>query len=203
MAHHVIIPCQNVHLEGRLHLNPESSKGVVITHPHPLYGGNMDNPVVQQIADSFFEAGFSTLRFNFRGAGNSSGVFDDGAGEQDDVRAALEYLKSQQITDLYLAGYSFGAWVNAHVVSSGINIQDHIMVSPPAGFISFDSIETLSDTGLIITGEDDEIAPVDQILSLISRWQIHPLFKVIKTGDHFFSGTIHELAAALSSYQAG
>ncbi len=203
MASHVIIPCQNVRLEGLLHLNPESSKGVVITHPHPLYGGDMDNPVVQQIADSFFEAGFSTLRFNFRGTGNSSGMFDDGVGEQDDVRAALEYLKSQQVTDLYLAGYSFGAWVNAHVVSSGVNIQDHIMVSPPAGFISFDSIEALSDTGLIITGEDDEIAPVDQILSLISRWQIHPLFKVIKNGDHFYSGTIHKLAAVLSSYQAG
>ena len=107
----VTIHCNNVRLEGRLNRYP-SEKGVVVTHPHPLYGGNMENPVVGQIVQSYFEKGFTTLRFNFRGTGKSSGMFDNGVGELDDVRAALLYLKESGVNDLHLAGYSFGARIS-------------------------------------------------------------------------------------------
>ena len=200
MVRCVTFQCRNIRLEGRLHLNPGSKKGVVITHPHPLYGGNMDNAVVLSIADAFYDAGFSTLRFNFRGTGNSSGMFDDGAGEQDDVRAALAYLTEHHIPDLYLAGYSFGSWVNAHVVSSGITIQDHVMVSPPAAFISFDSVDTLNDTGLVITGQDDDIAPADQIHLLLDRLGISPSMIVLDSCDHFYTSSLKRLRKALDSY---
>ncbi len=200
MEEAVIIFVQGVRLEGWLNLNPNSQKGVVVTHPHPLYGGNMDNPVVRQIVGSFYEAGFTTLRFNFRGTRGSSGMFDNGTGEQEDVRGALAFLNENGVSTAWLAGYSFGSWVNAHVVAAGVQIQDHIMVSPPAGFISFDAVKKLPNTGLIITGQADDIAPPDLIRSLIRQWRIDPDFRVIDRGDHFYSTHLKALGEVLADY---
>ena len=139
----------------------------------------MDNPVVEQIVQSFFEKGFTTLRFNFRGTGKSSGMFDNGVGELDDVRAVLSYLKESGISELHLAGYSFGARMNASVVSSGYELQDHIMVSPPMGFMSFDDVGAMPSTGLILIGGKDEIAPHELVQATINRWQINPRFVLL------------------------
>jgi alpha/beta superfamily hydrolase len=94
-------------LLDRLH----SDRGVVITHPHPLYGGDMFNNVVEAIVQAYQEKGHSTLRFNFRGVGQSEGAYDNGIGEQENVRAALEYLSLLGTMSIDLAGYSFGAWI--------------------------------------------------------------------------------------------
>ncbi len=196
----VIIHCKNVRLEGML--NPNSSeKGVVVTHPHPLYGGNMDNPVVEQIVQSYFEKGFTTLRFNFRGTGKSSGMFDNGVGELDDVRAALVYLKESGVNDLHLAGYSFGARMNASVVSS-YELKDHVMVSPPMGFMSFDDVVTMPSTGLILTGAKDDIAPQELVQEAINRWQINPQFEALEGCDHFYTGCLPLLKDLLLDYLA-
>ncbi|MBU0972227.1 MAG: alpha/beta hydrolase [Proteobacteria bacterium] len=197
----VTIHCNNIRLEGLLHQNV-SERGVVVTHPHPLYGGNMENPVVEQIVHGFLESGFTTLRFNFRGTGKSSGVFDDGLGEVDDVRAALDYLKGLKLKALFLAGYSFGARVNASLVSSGYAVQDHIMVSPPMGVLSFSDVKSLPSTGLILTGANDGIAPQEMVQSAIHRWQINPRFEVIKGCDHFYTGCLIRLKDSLLKYLA-
>ncbi len=195
----VIIHCENVRLEGVL--NPNSSeKGVVVTHPHPLYGGNMDNPVVEQIVQGYFEKGFTTLRFNFRGTGKSSGMFDNGVGELDDVRAALAFLKESGVMDLYLAGYSFGARMNASVVSAGCELEDHVMVSPPMGFMSFDDVEAMPSTGLILTGAKDDVAPPEMVQTAINRWQINPQFEVLEGCDHFYTGCLPQLKNLLMNY---
>ena len=192
----VIIHCENVRLEGVL--NPNSSeKGVVVTHPHPLYGGNMDNPVVEQVVQGYFEKGFTTLRFNFRGTGKSSGMFDNGVGELDDVRAALAFLKESGVNDLSLAGYSFGARMNASVVSSGYELKDHVMVSPPMGFMSFDDVTAMPSTGLILTGAKDDIAPQELVQAAIDRWQINPQFKVLEGCDHFYTDCLSRLKSLL------
>ncbi|MCG8614590.1 MAG: alpha/beta fold hydrolase [Desulfobacterales bacterium] len=150
-----------------------SKKGVVVTHPHPLYGGNMNNPVVRQVSDSFYKNNFSTLRFNFRGTGLSSGGFEDGAGEQDDVHAALDFLRGQGVSFLFLAGYSFGAWVNAQAVSSGIAVDGHIMVSPPP----------------------------DQIRHLMDKLEINPEFCVLNGCDHFYAAAaLDDLGQCIHSY---
>ncbi len=202
MESSIVIPCNSVRLEGLLNLNPSARGGVVITHPHPLYGGNMYNPVVEQIALGFFDAGFTTLRFNFRGTCSSSGMFDNGVGEQEDVRAALDFLANQGMPSLSLAGYSFGAWVNAHVVSAGVEIHDHVMVSPPAAFLSFDSVKTLPNTGLIVTGENDDIAPPDQVQALIRGWNISSQFEILTGIDHFYASGQGRLRSVLSGYLA-
>ncbi len=187
-------------LEAVLDTNT-SPRAVVVSHPHPLYGGNMDNAVVTTIADAFFEKGFTTLRFNFRGTGNSTGRFDEGRGEQEDVRAVVAWLRENGYPQIILAGYSFGARMNAWVVSKGLDVQDHIMVSPPVGFMSFEEIKTLPSTGLIITGADDDIAPPGLIAGHIHRWGISPSYHVIDDCDHFYSGCLGKLKAVLKEYQ--
>lgn len=199
METQVEIICKEVRLEGILNQG-NSQKAVVVSHPHPLYGGDMDNPVVMGIAEAFLKKGFTTLRFNFRGTGNSSGAFDNGTGEQEDVRAAVGYMTDQGFQDIALAGYSFGARMNATLVSKGYRVEDHIMVSPPVGFMSFDDIERMPCTGLIVTGGKDEIAPPELIARHIKRWGISPRFDIIKNCDHFYSGCLHKLETLVTDY---
>jgi len=103
---------ESYQLEGLLDKS-SIDNGVVITHPHPLYGGDMNNFIVDLIVRAYQKKGFTTLRFNFRGTGKSQGNYDDGTGEQEDVRAAIATLSKMDIKKIDLAGYSFGAWVNA------------------------------------------------------------------------------------------
>jgi len=189
----------SVCLEGYLN-RLDTGKAVVLTHPHPLYGGNMDVPLICRMADCFQSAGMATLRFNFRGTGGSSGEFDDGRGEQDDVRRALDFLSDQGYDQLSLAGYSFGSWVNAHVVNAGADLCDHIMVSPPAAFLSFDQVGQQPDTGLIVTGEKDDLSPASLVHDLVSKWQITPRVAVIPGADHFYAGALDTLGDILSDY---
>jgi uncharacterized protein len=199
MENAVTIKNRTIRLQAML-AQGTSDRGVVMAHPHPLYGGNMDNPVVLKAIAAFAEKGFTTLRFNFRGTGDSTGMFDNGQGEQTDVMAALAFLKDMGIATLFLAGYSFGARVNASVVAGGYEITDHVMISPPAGFMSFDDIDVLPATGLVITGQNDDIAPPDMIQAHLNRWGITPQFNIIPGCDHFYSGCLADLKARLSDY---
>lgn len=192
MSKSIVVQADDVSLEAVLNEN-DSQSGVVVTHPHPLFGGDMDNPVVSTICTAFEKKGFTTLRFNFRGAGKSSGVHDNGRGEQDDVKAALNYLQTMGIRKLWLAGYSFGSRINASVVSDGFPVEKHIMVSPPVAFMPFDELTAMPVTPLVITGAEDEIAPPDQVKSYLKKWGIHPQFIVLEGCDHFFSGNLLDL----------
>ncbi len=202
MESQITIQGKTVRLEGVLDQN-SSQKAVIVTHPHPLYGGDMDNPVVMTIAGAFFEKGFTTLRFNFRGTGNSTGTFDNGNGEQEDILAAMDFLLDKGFEKIHLAGYSFGSRMNASLVSKGCKVKDHVMVSPPAAFMSFDDIEKMPHTGLIVTGRNDEIAPPDLILKHMKRWAISPRFDVIENCDHFYSGCLKKLKLILAGYLSG
>ena len=200
LGSHITIECKNIKLEAILNEN-SLQKAVVITHPHPLYGGNMDNAVVMSMEKAFFEKGFTTLRFNFRGTCNSTGMFDDGNGEQDDVLAVLSFLEQKKGFDrTLLAGYSFGASINARLVAKGCKIDDHIMISPPVGFMSFDDIEKMPNTGLIVTGDNDEIAPSNLILEHIARWDIKVQYKTIKNCDYFYSNSLGQLEKIIDLY---
>ncbi|OGR26263.1 MAG: alpha/beta hydrolase [Desulfobacterales bacterium RIFOXYA12_FULL_46_15] len=202
MESQITIECQTIRLEGMLDHN-SSQKAVIISHPHPLHGGDMDNPVVMTVARAFFEKGFTTLRFNFRGMGSSTGSFDNGYGEQEDVRAAISFLADKGFQNISLAGYSFGSRMNAAVVSKGCMIEDHIMVSPPMAFMSFDDIEQMPSTGLVVTGRNDEIAPPGLIEKHIKRWGISPRFDIIENCNHFYSGGLKKLRILLADYLSG
>jgi uncharacterized protein len=199
MESDITICCGNNSLEAKLNENGEHN-AVVVTHPHPLYGGNMDNWVVTSIAGIFLANRFTTLRFNFRGTGKSTGMYDDGNGEQDDLKAAISFLQQKGYEKIWLAGYSFGSKITALAVSSGCAVQDHIMIAPPVAFMSFDDIEILPRTGLVITGENDDFAPPDQIRFHLDRWGIKPQFEMIKSCDHFFSTGLKDLEVILNAY---
>ncbi len=199
MEAHTTLHHSGIRLEAVIN-ETRGPDGVVLTHPHPLYGGSMDNAVVTAVAGVFSANGFTTLRFNFRGVGNSTGQYDDGLGEEDDLLAALSFLKEKGCENIRIAGYSFGARISAGVVSKGCDIQDHIMISPPVAFMSFDDIERLPATGLVITGENDEIAPPDRIQSCLDRWRIAPRFEIIKSCDHFYSRHLKRLETILTQY---
>src|SRR5512139_3138057 len=112
-----MIPAGDVELEAQLREPAGEIRGAaVVCHPHPVYGGTMDNRVVYRAAKSAAAAGFAALRFNFRGAGSSTGSFDQGIGEKDDVAAALDWLEGRYPGRfMALGGYSFGAWVGFQI----------------------------------------------------------------------------------------
>jgi alpha/beta superfamily hydrolase len=175
-----------------------NGKGVVITHPHPLYGGNMHNNVVAAISRAYRKAGHTSLKFNFRGVGGSGGEYDDGIGEQNDVRAAVAYLDNLGMAKIDLAGYSFGSWVNALSINTMDQVENMIMVSPPVAFIDFGSMSDLDKLKLIVTGSRDDIAPAERIKNLYRGWNPAAHLEVIKGADHFYGGYLDELEAVLT-----
>lgn len=177
----------------------DQDKGVVVTHPHPLYGGDMYNLVVETIVHVYYQKGYSTLKFNFRGVGKSQGEYDNGVGEQKDVVAAIAFLFETGIKQIDLAGYSFGAWVNAHAIREDAPVQNIMMVSPPVGFMDFQSISTMSDLKFVVTGSRDDIAPVDIIRKTLPVWNPDARFEVIDDADHFYGGYLGQLESVLSS----
>ena len=176
-----------------------SEKGVVITHPHPLYGGDMYNPVVESIARAYKSKDYTTLRFNFRGVGNSQGSYDDGPGEKQDVLSAVSYLKENGSDPIDLAGYSFGAWIIALMGCSDISNENILMVSPPVAFIEFKNIGPLPCLKLVVTGDRDEIAPAGLIQTMIPNWNPESQFEKIEFADHFYSEALTNLEAAISN----
>ena len=190
---------QDLILEGLLERNSKD-KAVAITHPHPLYGGSMHNNVVESIRQAYHDHGYTTLRFNFRGTGSSQGKYDDGEGEQLDVSAAFDYLTGMDMKDICLAGYSFGAWINALATRETVPVQHQIMVSPPVGFIEFTGIDSIRGLDLVITGSRDDIAPAEMIRELMPIWNSSAAFEIIEGADHFYGIYTNALEKVLDSY---
>lgn len=185
-------------LEGLFDKNGMDN-GVAITHPHPLYGGDMNNFIVELIARAYQKKGFTTLRFNFRGTANSQGTYDDGSGEQEDVHAAISTLAKMGIKKIDLAGYSFGAWVNALAISKNTTVRNMTMVSPPVSFLDFSSIDSIPCLKMVVTGSRDDIAPADRIKAICPEWNQNARLEIIKGADHFYSGYIDRLESILLS----
>jgi alpha/beta superfamily hydrolase len=183
-------------LEG-LYTALSGTMGAVISHPHPLMGGEMRNPVVAILAEAFSTGGIPTLRFNFRGVGMSDGIFDEGRGEQEDVLAAVAYLQEQGIREIILAGYSFGAWVNAGVVLRK-NLLPAVFVSPPIKLFAFDFQLLRGKVGLMICGDRDPFCPLDEVRNGTAQTSCR--LEVIPDADHFLYGRKAELTARIDAF---
>ena len=181
----VFFKSNGLKIEGLIN-ESQSRKGVVVTHPHPLYGGDMNNNVVESVVRAYGEKGYSTLRFNFRGVGRSEGGYDEGSGEQEDVRAAVAFFGGLGKTSIDLAGYSFGAWVNAQCIESLTDVKRMIMVSPPVNFLDFSFLEYCAKIRLVIAGSEDDIAPPAMIKDMIPVWNSEAAFNIIKGANHFY-----------------
>jgi alpha/beta superfamily hydrolase len=170
----------------------------LIAHPHPLYGGTLDNKVVQTLAKTFFGQGCVAIRMNFRGVGASEGVFDEGAGETEDwlvvARYALERFGSLPLT---LAGFSFGAFVQSRVAGQ-LPRQRLVLVAPAVGRFPVASVP--ADT-LVIHGEQDDVVALADVLDW-ARPQSLPIV-VVPGAGHFFHGKLIELARVVQRYCPG
>ena len=181
-----------LNIEGLLE-NLPGERAVVVAHPHSLYGGTMHNNVVKAVAHAYQEEDYSTLRFNFRGVENSEGEFGNGQGEQEDVKGALRHLESLGKSRIDLAGYSFGAWVNALGLDKFEEAQRLIMVSPPVSFVDFGFLQYSPKIQLVICGTRDEIAEYKQVEKMLPKWNDEAVFRVVQGADHFYSGYEEEL----------
>lgn len=188
----------DVRLEGRLY--PKSpDRAALITHPHPLYGGDMNNPVVLVIAKAYQQLGWSTMRFNFRGTGESQGNYSEGVGEVADVQAAIETLHGRGYKQIDLAGYSYGAWVLARWSQKHSAHTHHmILVAPPVAFMDFRDLGPMTGLRCVIAADRDEIAPPGRIQALMPAWQPEAELKIIPEADHFFWQHFKALQEALS-----
>jgi len=192
----IVLRSGGLNLEGAL-CNAPGDRGVVVSHPHPLYGGNMDNDVVVTTARAYAEHGWSALRFNFRGVGQSEGEYDQGRREQEDVGAAVRALGELGKTAIDLAGYSFGAWVNALGLNSYDRVDRAIMISPPVGMMDFGFLETNRKIALVVVGACDEFAPLDLVQELVPRWNPSAVLRVVKGANHFYMTNIQELQSII------
>ena len=195
----VLINSENLKIEG-LFDNLFGERGVVVTHPHPLYGGDMHNNVVEAIVQAYREKGYSTLRFNFRGVGRSEGAYDNGIGEQEDVRAALLHLSDLGKKHIHLTGYSFGAWVNVLGLGALEQVEKMIMVSPPVDFIDFSFLTYDPKIQLVIAGTNDDIAGLKGIEKMLPLWNPEADLRIITGADHLFSGKIGELKSIICAF---
>ncbi|MDI1274548.1 alpha/beta fold hydrolase [Polaromonas sp.] len=167
------------------------SRGVaVIAHPHPLFGGTLDNKVVQTLARAFTQAGWTAVRFNFRGVGASEGTYDEGRGEIDDMLAVVQQLAPAGA--LALAGFSFGAFVTSHVferLQTLRPIDRLVLVGTAASRFAVASIpEAAHAQTLVIHGEQDDTVPLQAVLDW-ARPQVLPV-TVVPGGGHFFHGQL-------------
>jgi uncharacterized protein len=168
--------------------------GAVICHPHPLYGGSMHNNVVEALEEGFIMSGFSTLRFNFRGVGWSEGTHDEGEGEVRDVLAACAHLGGVlgHCARLVLAGYSFGAWCAARAAAKVQDLEDLFLVAYP--FSRYDAAPILAFRGRVcfVGGSQDDISPLDQLMSVYEKVDGQKYLKVLPT-SHFYAGMEDEV----------
>ena len=163
---------------------------VVIAHPHPLFGGTMDNKVVQTLARAFVQSGWTAVRFNFRGVGTSEGVHDEGRGEVEDLQAVVRALASEG--PLALAGFSFGAYVTVQALQAlwaGREIPAVVLVGIAASRFQVPELpDGAADRTLVIHGEADDTVPLAAALAW-ARPQTLPV-TVVPGVEHFFHGQL-------------
>ena len=198
----VFIQAGEVKIEGLVD-NAPGEKAVIVTHPHPLYGGDMSNNVVETVVQAYRQKGYTTFRFNFRGVGQSEGNYDEGIGEQEDVLAGLSYLDGLGKSSIDLAGYSFGAWVNALGLKGFDHAKRMIMVSPPVNFIDFSFLGYNARIQLVIAGSEDDIAPPGMIKGMLQAWNPEVHFNIIQGADHFYGGKTDEIQKIIRDFLDG
>ncbi len=182
-------------LEGRYsHSKTKNAPLALILHPSPEHGGTMNNKLTYMMFQAFVARGFSTLRFNFRGVGRSQGVFDRGEGELSDAAAALDWMQeiNKNAPYVWIAGFSFGAWIGMQLLMRRPEAQGFISIAPPANMHDFSFLAPCPTSGLFLQGSRDDVVPEESVESLVGRIQmqkgIEIDYRVVDGANHFFHG---------------
>ena len=184
-------------------LNPPVA---LLLHPHPLYGGTMNNPIVMELYNIFDALGFSTFRFNFRGVGKSEGKFDNGLGELADAAAALDWVQRQNpnTNQCWVSGFSFGAVICMQLLMRRPEITRFVSVSPQPNLYYFNFLAPCPASGLIVHGKKDEIAPLDDVQKLAQKLQaqknITVEYEEVSGANNFYDNEIPKLKKIIENY---
>ena len=198
MEERVTFPVGDITLEGLLSVPAQAPRiGAVVCHPHPLYGGEMHNNIVSALVDAFRSAGIATLRFNFRGVGNSEGEHDEGNAEVDDVKAAVTCLLSRQaVTTVVVAGYSFGSMVGLRAGTDDSRVHKLIGVALPIGMRDASFLLNANKPKLLISGNHDNYSPIPGLQDLVAKLPDPKSLVIVDGADHFFWGLESQVAKA-------
>ncbi len=182
-------------LEARYHHEPDArSPLALILHPHPQFGGTMNNQVVYNLYYTFVERGFSVLRFNFRGVGRSQGYFDNGPGELADAATALDWMQiaKPDAKACWIVGVSFGTWIAMQLLMRRPEIDSFICVAPPANLYDFSFLAPCPASGLLVNGERDRVVPSASVAELSVKTKVQKgiilQHDIIPDANHFFEG---------------
>jgi alpha/beta superfamily hydrolase len=198
-------------LEALLNAGAENAThAAVVCHPHPLFGGTLHNKVVFHTMKALNSFGFPVLRFNFRGTGLSHGEHDNGNGEVEDVRTALDWLEADFHLPLIFAGFSFGAAVGLKPASSDARVEALIAVGTPVVPVAaeaeaprvytFDFLRDCVKPKLFVSGARDQFGPRVKLEALVASVAEPKKLVVIEGADHFFEGRLRELREAIESW---
>ena len=187
-----------------------ATHAALVCHPHPLFGGTLHNKVVFHTMKALNSFGFPVLRFNFRGAGLSQGEHDQGNGEVDDVRAALDWLDTEYHLPLLFAGFSFGAAVGLRAACSDARVRAVIGVGTPVVPVAeateeprvyaLDFLQQCVKPKLFVSGARDQFSPRAKLEALVASVPEPKKLVLIEGADHFFEGRLRELRDAIESW---
>lgn len=199
----LLIPGAAGPLEALLEWDPDAPRrmSALICHPHPQFGGTMHNKVVFRAAKGALQAGLPSLRFNFRGVGKSRGVYDQGRGEREDVRAALDYLRAR-FPDLPIAllGFSFGAWVGLAAGAVDPRVMALVGLGVPVSDSDMSFLREVRKPKLIVQGTLDEFGPADQVQAFFDSLSEPKRIYWVQGADHFFTGKLDDVQAAVREF---
>jgi len=198
-------PSGELSLEGILAI-PEGMgpfPAVIVCHPHPLYGGSMDNNVVDKLCEALAQASLISFKFNFRGVGGSEGEFGQGIGEQEDVGAAISFVGMVREVDskwVGLAGYSAGAAFALPTGFKSDQIKALAAISPPLSVFDFEFLRACPKPKLLVTGSRDGFTPTSQFLEFCQNLPDPKECDSIEGADHFWWGYESDLAAKVTAF---
>jgi hypothetical protein len=183
---------------------PGARHSALICHPHPMGGGTMHNKVVYRAAKTMQSLGLPTLRFNFRGTGLSEGDHDEGRGEQDDVRAALDWLHHRNELPMLVVGFSFGAHVGLRVCCSDSRVPGFAALGLPVAaegrHYRYSFLTSCALPKLFISGGSDEYGPTAELQQIVAAASEPKSLVIIPDADHFFVGKLEQMQNALREW---
>ena len=203
----IFIPGPVGRLEAKYFKSKKNTSPIaLILHPHPQYGGTMNNKVVVDTFNTFVENNFSVCRVNFRGVGKSDGEFDNGQGELADAAAALDWIERENFDNshCWIAGFSFGSLIAMQLLMRRPEINRFVTISPQPNVYDFSFLSPCPTSGIIIYGNKDELVPSETVNDLSARLNsqkgIVVDYQIINNANHFFSNSNLELIKTLNKY---
>jgi len=203
----IFIPGPSGRIQGKYFKSKQQGAPVaLVLHPHPQYGGTMNNRIVYETYNCFYKNNFSVIRINFRGVDKSDGIFDNGQGELSDAAAALDWIEKENpgYSQCWVSGFSFGALICMQLIMRRPEVNKFVTISPQPNLYDFTFLSPCPISGIMIYGKNDELVQVDSILNLKKRLSmqknIDVKFESINNANHFYKNKEKDLSSTIDNY---